>query len=945
MLAFSLPIFLFCFWAVIGYTLLVLLDSRKQTLQNLLVAPVIGFSFLTLLIFTLSRAGLPVSAFANQLTIALLLMAAIICFRARPKIPIRALTPFAVILLLALVLSGWPLLRYGYGWLGLANNDMVTSSFAAQYFMRFGFFDGPADGAFLRDTDYSQYLWTLYVGALHRVGNELLLSWFAVVAGARPDELYMPFGLALHLCLISATGSLVMRSPKYRLAALLSCALMASSAISTEAVLNQLSSQVGGLALLATSAVLLFRSTQLKQSAPGGRAGLIAILVAATAIYYPEMLPFLALSAILFFLLAAVRSPINWKGTLAFLGIVLFIVAVLINTHLPAAFQHILGALAGGGSARDALSETYFPYYYLPNGLAILWSLQTYHQVLPDPVGSITIVFGALLLMFAGATVLQQTRRGYPAATIAAIMLVLAIVFVYKRSDFGLFKLGMYMQPFMLGSIAVAVCGYGNKFRWSIAPVLALALASLFAQYFYTKLSADEKPISLGIWKGSKSEIKANFKRLIDAVPPGKLILDTPIAFLSGLQALQLLDREAIFSQDLPARGFQQPSPLQSAILAVTNPTAFGVFDNFRKSYAEFRQTAYLSGTFKLKNATGPLLGNKFAARRFALTPDTFLVDGSSEQSIFNRRWAKLAPGSGFNALPIQDVKNHLVFIDSQLGTQYYGNRDAAFYQLEPDLFFASSTMTALGQHLLFQVVNPSTSMRVAFSFTASLNANGDNRLPPASVIGDERQILPLVGRGSARVFSEPITSQGIEGTPFLAIDMGVVGSRFNSQRSGLMQLYGTEVPLDRRRLVGFGREISLISDAEYRSLVAPSELHIFPGDLANPALEYSGIYEDGWISESAYLKLKSGQGAKSLRIEGMIPLIDDPLFLNELVISVDGVEVYRGKAGLGEFKVAVPVSASERNLRVALTFSALQVLPGSDRRPVAALIRYVGFN
>jgi hypothetical protein len=946
MFAFVLPIFLFFFWSVIGYTLLLLLDSRKQTLRNLLAAPVIGFAFLVLTVFTLSRTGLPVRAFANELTIALLLIALFVVFRVRPQAPIRAYIPFATILLLALALSGWPLLRYGYGWLGLGNNDMVTSSFAAQYFMRFGFFDGPADGGFLRDTDYSQYLWTLYVGVLHRVGNELLLSWFAVVVGARPDELYMPFGLALHLCLISATGSLVMLSPKYRLAAIVSCALMATSAISTEAVLNQLSSQVGGLALLATSAALLLRPiAPSKWSAKKGRACLSAIVVAASLVYYPEMLPFLSLAVMLFFLVAFMRYQVNWLGVLAFFGVVFFLVVTLLHNHLPAVFQHILGALAGGGGARDALSNTYFPYYYLPSGLAILWSLQTYHQVLPDPLGSITILVGGLLLVFAFVAVIRQTWAGSPVATIGAIMFALAIVFVFKRSDFGLFKLAMYVQPFMLGTVAVVVCGYGNTVRWRIFPILILGLASVFAQYAYTKLSADEKVTSLGIWKGSKADVKAGFQHIVENLPPGKLVLDTPIAFLSGLQALQLLDREAIFSQDLAARGFHQPSPLQSQILAFTNPTAFGVFDAFRKSYALYRQTAFLTGKFQLKETSDQSGSNSFATRRFSGIGDAWFVDGSSSQSIFNRRWATPETRSGFIVSSLQDVKNHLVFVDSQLGSQYYGGANVAFYQLEPDLFFPAKTMTALGRHLLFQVVNPSDAMRMVVSVTASLNANGDNRLPPAVVIGAERKALPLVGRGSARIFSEPFRSQILDGIPFVAIDMGASGSRFSSRRSGLMQLYGLDVPLDRRRVVGFGREISLISDEEYRSLNAPRELSAFPVGLDNPALEYSGLYEDGWVGESAYVRLKSDDSTKSLRIEGMIPLIDNPSFSSELVIQIDGAEVHRMTAGLGEFKVNIPVSNARGTRRVSLTFSSLQKLPGADGRPVAALIRYVGFS
>src|SRR5439155_3422792 len=119
-----------------------------------------------------------------------------------------------------------------------------------------------------------------------------------------------------------------------------------------------------------------------------------------------------------------------------------------------------------------------------------------------------------------------------------------------------------------------------------------------------------------------------------------------------------------------------------------------------------------------------------------------------------------------------------------------------------------------------------------------------------------ERQRLPMVGRGSARVFSPPMTPQIIEGRAFLGLDMGVDGEPFPERRSGLMALYGTDVALDRRRPVGFLRDISLVSQEEYGRLAPPSKLESFPADLENPDLEYSGIYEDGRVSEASYFQL-----------------------------------------------------------------------------------------
>ena len=51
-------------------------------------------------------------------------------------------------------------------------------------------------------------------------------------------------------------------------------------------------------------------------------------------------------------------------------------------------------------------------------------------------------------------------------------------------------------------------------------------------------------------------------------------------------------------------------------------------------------------------------------------------------------------------------------------------------------------------------------------------------------VVGKERERFPLVGRGSARVFSPPIAPQIINGMPYIALDMGVESQRIPECRT-----------------------------------------------------------------------------------------------------------------------------------------------------------------
>jgi hypothetical protein len=159
------------------------------------------------------------------------------------------------------------------------------------------------------------------------------------------------------------------------------------------------------------------------------------------------------------------------------------------------------------------------------------------------------------------------------------------------------------------------------------------------------------------------------------------------------------------------------------------------------------------------------------------------------------------------------------------------------------------------------------------------------------------------------------------------------------------MGLFGADIPLDRRFLTGFARDISLVSQAELDQLSPPSLLERFPADLTNRALEYSGIYEDGWISEASYFGLAQPDAASTVVVRGVVPEIDNPAFATELQILVDGQEVARRLLRPGPFEVkAVPPSGMGRR-RVELHFSDVQNLQGEDGRPVAAQINAIGFQ
>jgi len=155
-----------------------------------------------------------------------------------------------------------------------------------------------------------------------------------------------------------------------------------------------------------------------------------------------------------------------------------------------------------------------------------------------------------------------------------------------------------------------------------------------------------------------------------------------------------------------------------------------------------------------------------------------------------------------------------------------------------------------------------------------------------------------------------------------------------------------SKAPVDRRRLVAFGSDLSLLSQSEYDSIRAPTSLRTFPEDLGNKKLEYSGIYEDGWISERAFFVLSSPPEPTNFLLKGLIPELGDSQFKTSLEIKFGGKETVRRELPIGNFDIQLQILLQEVNrYRIDLAWSNFQRLPGEDGRAVAAKLGFIGFE
>ena len=924
MLAFGLTILVFVFWTGVGYSVLTLLYRQNHLLQNALLAPVVGMATTLLPVFWINRLGVPVGQFGIGLTIVLALGSAGVLWFVRPKFPWRDYLPFAIVFVIALFLTGRPMLEFGFNWASFSNQDQLYYTLSAQRFLDNGYFQTP-DANQLSGRDYTFAVWGLQSQG-HRTGSDLLLAWALSVTGLRATQAYMPIILAFHLSLISSAGALILQAISSKKRALLYCGLLSISALTTLGTLYQLFAQVSGLALLISCVVLLLHPIDKKKTIT--RHSLIsAILVSALLITYPEIFPFLILSLLLYISVNAVQKHLALVPFLHYLSITFGLTLTEVNTYLWDSIRFFSMTTSEKVLKSVISTDLIFPYYLVPSGLAELWGLKSAATSLTEPWLSLSIVVGGLLLITTLTTAVWLLRKGKSIAAMTTVMIVFGIVLFFRKNDFGLFKLAMFSQPFLIGTLVISEYKVIRYTILSALLIVLLCIANLLVQFSYVETSRGGLNNGLvEVFNASSSNLYTELEKTVGAAKSNHLLLENTNVSLTGLLFLYAQGK------------FSASINLGNSAYSVQSDRNLYFTFNVQNGQDKSEQNIFPKGT-----------RNKEVLRNISTQPDTLLIAATSRQSLFNR-WKLQELETNLVALPLNQVHDHLVFIPSKLGN-YYGHMEfgsfskASLYTLESDFFVPQKTIAGIGKHLLFEVLNPSEQGRLVLNMTASLKSDGENKLPPANAIGKTRELFPIVGRGSARVFSAPVAPQVIDGGSYVAIDMGVEPKAFPNVKTGLMKLYGAEIAADSRKLVGFGRDISLISPQEYSALTPPSLVRSFPTDLTNRNLEYSGVYEDGWLSEAAFFGLAQPNSATPLVIRGAVPELNDPKFVTELRVLVDGKEVAQRTLKPGDFSLKLAVPKGQKRRRVDLRFSKWQNLPNPDQRPVAAKLSLIGFT
>jgi hypothetical protein len=968
LLAFSLTIAIFAFWSILGFSLVSALNGRTNLLRNALLSPVVGSAVNVLVALWVGIAGVPFNRAGLVVSSALLVLAIVSLAWLRPILPAKRLVPFAGTVLLGALLTGNPMFKFGFDWISFGNDDMANYTLASNFVSNYGLLDVPPAKRIIEDRDISAFLWYYIVGGGERPGLEIANGWMGSTAHLSSHQIYMPMMLALHLTLISVTGALLMQARKYRLVALLGCFWMACSSLNSLGTVYQLMGQVFGLALLVALCTLLCTPYKtVPQRANIRHVALCGILFAALLIVYPELLPFLLLAFAVCHGTYLLRGQEYWKvlvPSTLLIGLTSLVLTNIVIVGVISDTVHRLRHAVGGTPQANML----FPFYLLPSGPAHLWGFYAIGKELSGAVLGVAIVAGGVLLLATCAGALWLSWRGDGVGVMCTIMVVVGLRCFATNGDFALYKLAMYIQPFLLGTAILTWLRMSEmlRIRWPdfrpksfafVAPLTLVICVGLPAQAFYVRRSGgDSGGTFVEVPRASESHL---ISRLIDMSRqehPKLIISDTTNVVLGKIQSMYMAPAPMFFiSEDFVGRfvrGFRVSRSEQ-------NPAGLKVLNVFYPKLEDRAQYICDERMKHYRDVEFDTLGALPSPEVFEVRTDTSdanltqatLLQSSREQGILNRR--SLPPVSKDNILrqvSLSQIHNQLLFVTSTFGLTYYTGASfrntgrVSMFQPEGDYFFPGETMVSLGRDILLRVLNRSAKVRLVFEYTASLNGDRENRIPPASTIGRRRQFLPVEGRGSARIFSDVIDPQEIQGGSYVLVNMGTPGFQFPNPRSGIMKLFGRDILLDVRRLTGFGRDLSAVSDQEYEAIAPPERVQRFPSGLADKSLEYSGIYEDGWVAESSYMVLGQRTDRSRLVVRLMNPVLNGVPASSHLTLWLDGAEVGHKDLAGGDTEVKVP-SVGIGKHRIRLIFDKAVSLPGQDGRPVSALLRSVGFG
>ena len=914
MAALVLTIALLVFFAVVGRALLTLLADGLDAVDQVLLSPAAGLAFVVVAVYTINRFGVPVGTFGPWFCIGGVATSLAVLVARRRALPLKELWPYGLVLLGALIVVARPMIELGFGWVANANPDLGYYVIAAQRVFRNGFEQLPSVNDMLTGREYSILAHTYGFAA----GGDLILALVRSATRLRGDEAFMPVIVAFHLSMIASVGAMGRRAVGGNRAGVASAALLAVSPLAAYSILQQFLGQPIGLAFICALVALMFARDGTFPDVAGGRIWLAALLVAGLALTYPEILMLLAILLAAGAIVALVRRRFKVRKFLSFCGATFLLTVLVLNGYFPRAAIIVTAELLD--RVAESPEHPLFPFFLTAKGFARVWGFRRFDDESSSFVLPILIILGAALLAGTVVWAVRSASRGFGAAVAFLTLAVLATVFYITRADFGLFRLAMYVQPFLIAAFVAGLVATRRARGVQVAAVVVIGALMLPTTLAY----ADQSRRSVNLPAAATGRLVDGFETAIagkDRVVsgPDNLLLAQLEGQLAGKTRILFL------SQDF----FSLRFTTEEFALTSLDPTwaIFPELQKVRTRWFKAIRRAWTRHRFELGNGRRTSFLSNEVAESWLRSSDCSFATPGSAVSFLNR--SRQGVSRTVAVERCDALRNELAFIASTAGLHFTfteSARNLAFYPQEPDYAFRGRSIAGAGRYMLIRVLSPSRRARMVVDITASPLSGDAKRLPGVSVLGAEEYRVPFVGGGSGRVLSQPVTPRVVDGKTYVVIDMG-----------------RTPTPIDFRRVSAFVRNISLVSEEEVARMRPPAQVNEIPADLGDSDLEYSGVYEDGWLGDRAFFVLGQPRGARQLVVNGDLPDLDteSPPSVDVLV---DGRVVHTERLGSGRFVMRMRLDDWAPKRRVELKFSPTRLLPAPDGREVGALLKSIGF-
>lgn len=915
MLAILLALGLLLFWAALGWALISTLEVDRDPLQSLLISPAIGIACTLLPSFWLNGlAGLPVESFGRYLALALCFFIVLAWIKRRPTWSWRELIFFAPVIG-GIILIGFPMFDFGFDWVANANDDWANYNLGAMRHLTAGLYQQPSIDMMKMGRDYPSFFWFFEVAADARPGSELMLAWLSATIGKNPFFIFMPIIVAFHGALCFAIAAMAQSSFRGRSGLLAATTLIAVAPLNLYAVHQQLIAQVVGLSLMGTVASLTF--VPLRSFKSRGHIALTTIAVAAYWLVYPESVPFFGLTFLIFHASHARTKDWGWDSAWK-LAVPPAAACILLGPYTASFIFYTLRQIHHSGENGVYNGTSIFPYFLVPSGLAVLFGFSKLGELMPEPWLTTSIAGAIVCCIISIVGVVLGLRQKNAVAFYAAVFATVTAILLAQHNDFGVFKIAMFAQFAVLVSLVLVLSRLRPILGGSL--YLLILLTATTTDLKYTRAALDDS-ISTANYIPGASRGRLLTSLLVNG--PNR-----PCDVNMGSANPPLIKLWAA------AKGCGTVFPASARV--------FGdVANEISQFYVNSNPLHGLTGVVQFSQRAAAQITERQTEIRFPAKADIkadVIVRLARPIFEYEKTIGINEENSIFNDFGSPDG-NRLIFVNSSLGGYYYapGFGGITVFQAEPDFFFPRGKVSGIGRYLLLRLVSPLPA-RIVLDVTSSLMGDGIDRLPPASILGQAPVEVGLTGNGAARVISPEFLPVVVDGVPYVLLDLGTDAKIRPVLRSGLMALYGRDVDLDYRRVVTFARQIRLANANDIASSNIPTSINKFPNDLGDVALQFSGIYEDGWIGNDGFVVLRSDERSRVV-FRGFFPN-DIGLDAVDLILQVGSDAPVAKHLRPGNFEVEAPISVGVS--KISFHFSAAGRLPHGDNRPVDALLSSV---